>query len=186
MLPKDKRFDPCELDFFKEKMPGMDKDLFFRFIRMVFGCGRVLGLLDHYLDLYELSQGRFHILMHLFRNYEEGGLAPGELARKIGIKSASVTGLVDTLERNGMVVRRRSSEDRRKVVISLTERGHQFMYEFLPCHQENVRAFLDPLKEEELEIFAAATEKMGDAIQARMRELQDNDLMCLGKESQQE
>ena len=41
----------------------------------------------------------------------------GELAEELGLTSASITALVDRLERNGYVARQRDSKDRRKVTI---------------------------------------------------------------------
>ena len=36
-----------------------------------------------------------------------------------------MTALLDQLEANGMITRRRSETDRRQVIVTLTERGHE-------------------------------------------------------------
>jgi DNA-binding MarR family transcriptional regulator len=45
---------------------------------------------------------------------------------------ASVTSLLDTLERRGLVARLRDPDDRRKLLVSLTEEGRQIVDQFLP------------------------------------------------------
>ena len=53
-----------------------------------------------------------------------GQLTAGELARATGLTTASITGVVDRLERAGFVRRERDARDRRRVVIHLeTERA---------------------------------------------------------------
>ncbi|MER3439721.1 MAG: hypothetical protein C4346_20190, partial [Chloroflexota bacterium] len=49
----------------------------------------------------------------------------GELARQLHVTPAVVTGLIDRLERRGYVRRATGAEDRRRVVLSLTDEGRQ-------------------------------------------------------------
>ncbi len=51
----------------------------------------------------------------------------GQLARAADLHPASVTGMLDHLERDGIVERRRSDADRRCVVVSLTDEGHALL-----------------------------------------------------------
>ncbi|MFD0686295.1 MarR family winged helix-turn-helix transcriptional regulator [Actinomadura fibrosa] len=59
----------------------------------------------------------------------EDGLRPGEIAKRLLITPASVTSVVDTLERNGHVERRRSEHDRRAVLVHATDAGRRLMAE---------------------------------------------------------
>jgi DNA-binding MarR family transcriptional regulator len=52
-----------------------------------------------------------------------GSLTPGDIAGRTGLTSSSVTNLVDRLERIGHVKRRAHPEDRRSVLIDLTDEG---------------------------------------------------------------
>lgn len=56
---------------------------------------------------------------------EGGGCRAGALAERAGVSPATVTGMLDTLEAMGMVVRVRSTEDRRVVEAHLTEHGRR-------------------------------------------------------------
>ncbi|MFF5264115.1 MarR family winged helix-turn-helix transcriptional regulator [Actinomadura viridis] len=55
----------------------------------------------------------------------EDGLRAGELARRLLIAPATVTSVVDTLERKGHVERRRDPADRRAVLVHITGSGER-------------------------------------------------------------
>jgi DNA-binding MarR family transcriptional regulator len=50
-------------------------------------------------------------------------LSAGQLARAADLHPATVTAMLDQLEDEGLVVRRRSSTDRRSVLVALTQEG---------------------------------------------------------------
>lgn len=52
-----------------------------------------------------------------------GRLSLSELSERIRARNSTVTGIIDRMEREGLVQRRRSSEDRRVVHIELTDAG---------------------------------------------------------------
>jgi DNA-binding MarR family transcriptional regulator len=52
-----------------------------------------------------------------------GPMQTSHLAEAINLSSATVCGILDRLERRGLVVRERQSDDRRRVVVSLSEAG---------------------------------------------------------------
>jgi len=68
----------------------------------------------------ELSAPQVHTLLALGH---EGALAMGDLARRVAITEKTVTGLVDRLERDGLVERRRDEADRRVIHVALTAPG---------------------------------------------------------------
>ncbi|MBB2973709.1 MarR family transcriptional regulator [Mesorhizobium sp. RMAD-H1] len=70
---------------------------------------------------HHLSEGKF-VLLFLLRDRPEG-LAPHELADRAGVTRATITGLLDGLERDGFLDRHRDKEDRRKVSVRLTVKG---------------------------------------------------------------
>ncbi len=51
------------------------------------------------------------------------GITPTMLARYLEITKSSVTGLVDSLENNGLIFREPDSTDRRKTLLFLTDKG---------------------------------------------------------------
>ncbi|WP_026227891.1 MarR family transcriptional regulator [Hoeflea sp. 108] len=72
---------------------------------------------------YRLSEGKF-VLLFLLHD-QPHGLSPHELAERAGVTRATITGLLDGLERDGFIARRSGLEDRRKIAVVLTDLGQQ-------------------------------------------------------------
>jgi DNA-binding MarR family transcriptional regulator len=53
----------------------------------------------------------------------EGEIMPSTIGKHMGMDKSSLTRMIDDLEKKGMVFRKTDPEDRRKVLISLTEKG---------------------------------------------------------------
>jgi DNA-binding MarR family transcriptional regulator len=68
----------------------------------------------------DLSAAQVHVLLSLGH---DGPLAMGEVARRVAVTEKTVTGLVDRLERDGLVRRARDETDRRMIRARLTPRG---------------------------------------------------------------
>ena len=56
---------------------------------------------------------------------EDDGCPAGRLAERAGVTPATVTGMLDILEEQGVVTRARSEHDRRVVIARLTEEGRR-------------------------------------------------------------
>ncbi|MDQ3787588.1 MAG: MarR family transcriptional regulator [Actinomycetota bacterium] len=74
-----------------------------------------------------LSPGAVDLLLRLS---DSEPAAVGELARAVGVTSRNVTGLVDTLERAGMVRRVPDGGDRRVVRVLITDGGREWVRGF--------------------------------------------------------
>ncbi len=69
-----------------------------------------------------------YLLLLALRGLPEGKQATIlTLAERLQLRHHSVVGLIDRLEKRGLVRRVRGKEDRRKVLISLTARGEQIL-----------------------------------------------------------
>jgi DNA-binding MarR family transcriptional regulator len=64
-----------------------------------------------------------------------------------------MTGLVDTLERDGLVTRQPDRSDRRMLSVTLTAKGHSLLDKILPKHFQRMSALMDPLSEAERKIL---------------------------------
>ena len=67
-----------------------------------------------------MSFAQFFLLGYLAN---ESFLTMTDISRKMGHSTAAATGLVDRLEKLGYVQRLHASEDRRKVMVQITEKG---------------------------------------------------------------
>lgn len=68
-----------------------------------------------------LSEAKF-VLLFLLQGQPDG-LSPHELATRAGVTRATITGLVDGLERDGFVTREGGQADRRTIAVKLTAKG---------------------------------------------------------------
>lgn len=79
-----------------------------------------------------LSEGKF-VLLFLLHGRSDG-LSPHELADRAGVTRATVTGLLDGLERDGFIARQSSLDDRRKIAITLTDLGQKTAHDLFDKH----------------------------------------------------
>lgn len=75
---------------------------------------------------------------------------PREVARLAGVSRASVSGVLNTLERAGLIVRERSSADRRVVTVRLTERGRRATVEAFKSNHRIEKQWLAGLSRSDL------------------------------------
>ena len=71
--------------------------------------------------------------------------AMNELARLLGLDKSSISGLVDRAERRGLVARIPSAEDKRAVLVGLTDEGRSLMSQAAASFGADLTAMLDLL-----------------------------------------
>jgi DNA-binding MarR family transcriptional regulator len=79
-----------------------------------------------------------------------GDLSLSELSEKIRAQNSTVTGIIDRMEREGLVTRERSKEDRRVVYIRLTPKGKDLSREIPVEPMEIFRNALETLTGQEV------------------------------------
>ncbi len=105
-------FDPLKVD-----LPAVEALAAVRF------AGRSVHLLhERWADAHGLSEGRLAVL---FRLYRCGDLPLGDLADALDYTPRNITGLVDHLERDGLVERVPDPNDRRSIKARLTDSGRE-------------------------------------------------------------
>jgi MarR family transcriptional regulator, organic hydroperoxide resistance regulator len=71
----------------------------------------------------------------------EDGITHIELGQKLGIEKAGITSIIQNMEKQGLILRRRNDTDRRKFNLFLTERGKTLREPVLACARRvNARA----------------------------------------------
>jgi DNA-binding MarR family transcriptional regulator len=98
------------------------------------------------------SIARMQLLILLMRS-EGQREAPSRLAERAGVSTATVTGVVDTLERQGFVGREAHPEDRRRKDVVLTDAGRAFLKWIAPRQARRVRALLARLADDEVPVL---------------------------------
>ncbi|WP_245703809.1 MarR family winged helix-turn-helix transcriptional regulator [Streptomyces lushanensis] len=99
-----------------------------------------------------LSAGALDVLARLSTATDEG-LSIGELARAAGVSSRNVTGLVDTLERDGLAQRIQDQRDRRSVRARIAPAGLAWLDSFRQPTQRAMSAVFQGFTEDELARF---------------------------------
>ena len=105
-----------------------------------------------------LSEGRFVILFLLDAASE--GLAPNALAEQAGVTRATVTGLLDGLEREALIERQADAHDRRALRIRLTRKGKQVAKQVFEQHGRWIAGLFGNLSTSEREQLAALLDKV--------------------------
>jgi len=106
---------------------------------------------------YGLTTTQFFLLTAL---YEEDGIFISVLARKVALDKATLTGMLDRLERDGLTERRADPEDRRAIRIHLKEKAERLRDELTELYHENNGMFLALLDEEEKKVFEQVVDKI--------------------------
>jgi DNA-binding MarR family transcriptional regulator len=91
---------------------------------------------------------------------QEGPLSPGRLSELSGLKSGSVTGVIDRLEQAGYVHRERDESDRRKVRVVLNAERLQSAESPYAEQAARLRRVLDGFEDGELEVIARFLERL--------------------------
>ena len=109
--------------------------------------GMFRQLMEEYFQRQGLSGAQWGVLRTLRRAEDEGvrGLSPGELSRRMIVKAPSVTGVIDRLERQGLVERIASRKDLRSKEIHLTKEGRALLERALKKHPAQMEKILGGL-----------------------------------------
>jgi DNA-binding MarR family transcriptional regulator len=87
-----------------------------------------------FFEQWDLSSSQFNVLNLLHANPE--GLSQSDLGRQLITHRSNVTGLVDRLEKRGLVQRSEATADRRAYRVILTAEGVELLKDILPRYFE--------------------------------------------------
>jgi len=93
----------------------------------------------------------------------EDGLPPNYLASIAKVSRATMTGIIDTMEKNGFVIRISNPNDDRSKLIKLTRKGNE-VKQYKPPIDLNIYDFFRDFKPEELENLNLLLEKLSDSV----------------------
>ena len=94
-----------------------------------------------------------------------GDISLSELSERIRAQNSTVTGIIDRMEREGLVVRARSTEDRRVVHIRLTEKGARIARDIAVEPMEVFRGALESLSAGEVRDLLRILTKIAQRVQ---------------------
>ena len=110
-----------------------------------------------------VSMAQVHIMYTVQRH---GEMTMSQLADMLSVSDSNATGLVDRMEERGFVVRDRVPEDRRVVVVKVTEAGERLLGEVDALTDEVLRSVLGRLDATQLRGVGQAVADLRAAIDA--------------------
>jgi DNA-binding MarR family transcriptional regulator len=96
----------------------------------------------------QITLPQFDVLVQLSRQKE--GLSFIDLSRRLLVTSGNLTGIVDRLEREGLVQREPDAVDRRIVRIHLTPKGRGMIKHVIPEHVKMIESLFAGISAEDL------------------------------------
>ena len=123
----------------------------------------MLAGIENLMAKYGLSQGRFLILVVLNRTPDRPA-TPSELAGKIGVTKATMTGLIRGLDRDGLISRKTDPADKRQFKIRLTPQGLTRLEEILPDYYQRAARAMSGLDQADKCAFIELLEKVHPGI----------------------
>ena len=98
---------------------------------------------------------------------DRGDVTIGELAEEISLSAATVTTIVDRLERRNLVYRERSTSDKRKVYVYLTEEaGDVLQHAPMPLQEHFARQF-EALQDWEQSMILSSLQRVAEMMDAQ-------------------
>ncbi len=98
-----------------------------------------------------------------------GDLSLSELSERIRAQNSTVTGIIDRMERENLVTRERSKEDRRVVYIRLTAKGRRLAEEIPVEPMEIFRSALESLTASEVRELVKILGKVAKRVRQTVR-----------------
>lgn len=143
----------CLLEASRE-FPDLDPSAAEVFLHLLRTGDEAFRVVESHLAKHEITQGGFGVLMALWGNCRRGcgdetPLSPAVLAERTGVTRATMTGLIDTLERAGLARRTPDPDDRRMTTVAITPRGEKLLQKILPEHFRQMAWLMAPLSENE-------------------------------------
>ena len=120
---------------------------------------------DVHFARHGLSEPKFKVLIHLYMSGDQG-LIQSELGTKLQVSRANITGLVERLEKEGLVVRNNDASDKRVFRVRLTNRAFALMHSFLPIHNDFMYKVVTALNNNEKELLISLLKKLNKGLES--------------------
>jgi DNA-binding MarR family transcriptional regulator len=127
------------------------------FRRLLGATRRMKRAIGPLLSQAGLTGAQFHTMVRI----PDDGIPVTRLAAKAWADPGNASGVIDRLEREGLVERRSAAHDRRVVLVHATAAGRRRVAELWPEYLRCIRRTMAPLEDEELTRLGTLLEKLG-------------------------
>ena len=101
------------------------------------------------LERFDLSHGEWRLMGYLRYSGPPYRGKPGKLGKHLGLSSGAMTNRLDNMERRGLIRRLDDPDDRRGVIVELTEAGQQLWAESVGAQAQKEAIVASALDEDE-------------------------------------
>jgi DNA-binding MarR family transcriptional regulator len=123
-----------------------------------------IAAFDRGLSRYGLAMGR-HVALNLINLGGPSGITPADLADRLGVTRGAMTGLLQSLEAEGLVARGPHKGDRRMVKLVITEKGRKKIEAYWPDHARSLCRFVNTLSKQEQKQLVSLLSKLSARMQ---------------------
>jgi DNA-binding MarR family transcriptional regulator len=91
----------------------------------------------------------------------------GEIAQAVSLSQATVTGILERMEKRGLLTRQRSDHDKRRIMVGITENGKQVLEDAPPLMQEAFVERFSSLQEWEQTMILSSLQRLVSIMDAK-------------------
>lgn len=110
----------------------------------------------------EFSVNEFTVMEALYTKRE---LYTHEIIASILIPNSSITYVLDALEKKGILNRKKDPSDKRKQILSLTDKGREIFIKIYEMHYDHMKSIFSVLDQDEEEELIRLLKKLGKKAQ---------------------
>jgi MarR family transcriptional repressor of emrRAB len=129
--------------------------------RLLMHVGREMAtMLEHQIRPFGLAEAEFRVLTTLF-SQPDGAAHPSDLCIRASQSPTNMSRISDTLFSRGLITRDLSAQDRRRMVLRITDQGEAFVRRLLPKLFVPLREMLKDFPEAEQRHLNAQLKRLG-------------------------
>src|ERR1700722_17964880 len=149
----------ANLQSLKQRMPDLPVSGIL-LCRLVLHIGREMAArFEQQIKPFGLAEAEFRVLTTLF-SQPEGVAHPSDLCALASQSPANMSRISDALVARGLITRMSSVQDRRRLVLRITEEGEEFVRQLLPKLHLPLRRMLKDFPEAEQRQLAAQLKRL--------------------------
>ncbi|MBP2033276.1 DNA-binding MarR family transcriptional regulator [Clostridium algifaecis] len=132
---------------------------------------KILRFLSLNLKKYNITTEQWSTLLNLL---EKDGVNQKELAKKVDKDQATLVRILDILEKKKLVVRKKSSKDRRSFLIYVTPEGKNLEKEVYPFIESLFKTIINGISKDQINLFIDTLNKFEKNIYAEEQKINQN------------
>ena len=156
---------PCSDEFLKSlnlHFPEVDSYSFYTYLTLRKVSSNLENSLESYFSSYGVSAGRFMLLLLL--SSKSDGMMPSELAEQCGVTQATISGLLNGLEKTELILRETHTHDGRAYVIRLSEKGRELLTQLKPEFLNCVNHMMEQFSVEEKQLLVGILSRFSESL----------------------